>query len=378
MMKEISFYKPTVTERESELIKEVLYGQDPNSIIDKFEEALKKYFDAKHVITTNNSAAAHHLALSAMHIKRGDKIICSVNAFPSVAQAIRHFDAEPIFVDINEDDFNINPDALEKILKEQNHKKLKCAFVTHIAGQSAQMDEIREIGERYDVQILDDANRAIGFTYNGKKVGSKDSFLSCFQTNSQVQNPISTAGFFTTNDDEIAKNARLLRNYALVNGIDKYGNLSYIYDVVDIGLKYDINALNAAFSLAQLEKNDGFIKRQREIAAIYDKELAGYPQIATPVKKRDHIYSQYIIKVNKNRDGFARELLERGIHTSLHYIPIHLLSYYKNKYALKVNDFPTALKVYQQVLSLPIYDGLKDEDVYYICDTIKEILKNRA
>ncbi|MCD8213671.1 MAG: DegT/DnrJ/EryC1/StrS aminotransferase family protein [Campylobacter sp.] len=376
-MKEISFYKPTITERENELIKELLYNQDSKSVIDKFEEALKKYFDAKHVITTNNNAAAHHLALSSMDIKRGDKIICSVNAFPSVAQAIRHFDAEPIFVDINEDDFNINTDALEKILKEQNHKKLKCAFVTHMAGQSAELDEIYEIGERYEIKILDDANRAIGLTYKGKKVGG-DSFLSCFQTSSQVQNPISAAGFFTTNDDEIAKNAKLLRNYALVNGIDKYGNLSYIYDVVDIGLKYDTNALNAAYSLAQIEKNDGFIKRQREIAAIYDKELAEYPHITTPVKKRDHIYSQYIIKINKNRDGFARELLARGIHTSLHYIPIHLLSYYKNKYALKVNDFPTALKVYQQILSLPIYDALKDEDVYYICDTIKEISKNRV
>ena len=376
-MREIPFYKPTITERESELIEEALHSENTTDTVAQFEEKLKEYFGAKFVITTNNIAAAHHLALSAMDTKRGDKVICSVNAFPSIAQAVRHFDAEPIFVDIDEEDFNISPEALEKVLKEQNHKKLKCAFISHIAGQSAKLDEIKAICEKYGIVVLDDANRAIGLTYNGKKVGS-DSFLSCFQTNSRVQNPISTVGFFTTNDEEVYKKAKLLRNYALVNGIDKFGSLSYIYDVVDIGLKYDINSINAAFSIAQLEKTDELIKRRKKIAEIYDKELKECHNITTPVKKREHIYTQYIIKINKNRDSFARELLERGIHTSLHYIPIHLLSYYKNKYSLKVNDFPNALKTYQQVLSLPIYHSLSDEEVQYICNTVKEISKSRV
>lgn len=376
-MREIPFYKPTITERESELIEEALHSENATDTVAKFEEKLKEYFGAKFVVTTNNIAAAHHLALSAMDTKRGDKVICSVNAFPSVAQAVRHFDAEPIFVDIDEEDFNISPEALEKVLKEQNHKKLKCAFISHIAGQSAKIDEIKAICDKYGIVVLDDANRGIGLTYNGKKVGL-DSFLSCFQTNSRVQNPISTVGFFTTNDEEVYKKAKLLRNYALVNGIDKFGSLSYIYDVVDIGLKYDINSINAAFSIAQLEKTDELIKRRKKIAEIYDKELKECHNITTPVKKREHIYTQYIIKINKNRDSFARELLERGIHTSLHYIPIHLLSYYKNKYSLKVNDFPNALKAYQQVLSLPIYHSLSDEEVQYICNTVKEISKSRV
>lgn len=376
-MREIPFYKPTITERESELIEEALHSENATDTVAKFEEKLKEYFGAKFVVTTNNIAAAHHLALSAMDTKRGDKVICSVNAFPSVAQAVRHFDAEPIFVDIDEEDFNISPEALEKVLKEQNHKKLKCAFISHIAGQSAKIDEIKAICDKYGIVVLDDANRGIGLTYNGKKVGL-DSFLSCFQTNSRVQNPISTVGFFTTNDEEVYKKAKLLRNYALVNGIDKFGSLSYIYDVVDIGLKYDINSINAAFSIAQLEKTDELIKRRKKIAEIYDKELKECHNITTPVKKREHIYTQYIIKINKNRDSFARELLERGIHTSLQYIPIHLLSYYKNKYSLKVNDFPNALKAYQQVLSLPIYHSLSDEEVQYICNTVKEISKSRV
>lgn len=376
-MEEISFFKPTITSRESELINEALNSQGTD-MIDRLEESLKAYFDARHIIVTYNAAAAHHLALCAMDIKRGDKIVCSVNAFPSVAQAIRHFDAEPIFVDIDEDDFNIDPNALRATLDKHNHKKLKGVFVSHIGGQPAKMREIYEIAGEYGIKVLDDGNKSIGMTYDGKKIGNTGSFISCFQISSQLKNPVATAGFMITNDDEIAARAQLLRNYALLSGVDKYGNLGYIYDVVDIGVKYDITTLNAAYALAQFEKNDEFIARRAAIAEQYNKALEGCPHVRTPVKKRDHVYTQYIIKIDKNRDGFARELLEAGIHTSLHYIPIHMLKYYKDKYSLKVNDFPNALKVYQQVLSLPIYNALKDSEVSYICDKVQQIASSRV
>lgn len=376
-MEEISFFRPSITSRESELINEALNSQGTD-MIDRLEENLREYFDAKHAIVTYNAAAAHHLALCAMDIKRGDKIVCSVNAFPSVAQAIRHFDAEPIFVDIDEDDFNIDPAALRATLEKHNHKKLKGVFVSHIGGQPAKMREIYEIAGEYGIKVLDEANKSIGMTYDGKKIGNTGSFISCFQISSQLKNPVATAGFMITNDDDIAARAQLLRNYALLSGIDKYGNLGYIYDVVDIGVKYDITTLNAAYALAQFEKTEQFIARREQIARQYNEALSDCPHVSTPVKKRDHIYTQYIIKIDKNRDGFARELLEAGIHTSLHYIPIHMLKYYKDKYSLKVNDFPNALKVYQQVLSLPIYNALKDDEVAYICDKIRQIAKTRV
>ena len=231
----------------------------------------------------------------------------------------------------------------------------------------------------YDIKIIEDATGALGGTYNGKKIGSLEADITVFRFNPQSNNSISSAGIMTTKDEELSKRARLLRNHAIVGeGWDKYGNLGYVYDVVDIGLKYDLNELNAAFAIGQLEKNEAFIERRLEIADIYNHELASCPHVKTPVKKRDHVYSQYIIKIDKNRDNFAKELKERGIYTSLHYIPMHLLSYYKQKYSLRVNDFPKALSNYQQILSLPIYSSLSDKDVHYICDQIKEIAKNRV
>ena len=377
-MREIPFYKPTIDQRERTLIQEVL-DLEKATKVETLEKNFMKYIDCGDAISTFNGTAAMHLAMSALDLKRGDKIICSVNAFPSVAEVIRHFDAEPIFVDIDKDDFNIDVNQLETLLKNNTAKKLKGAFISHVAGQSANLDAIYDLAKTYDIKIIEDATNALGGTYNGEKIGSLDADITVFRFNPQANSSVSSAGIMTTKDETLSQRARLLRNHAIVgDGWDQYGNISYVYDVVDIGLKYDLNELNAAYAIGQLEKTDAFIERRLEIAQMYNKELASCPHVSLPVKKYDHVYSQYIIKIDKNRDGFAKELKERGIYTSLHYIPMHLLSYYKQKYAFRVNDFPKALSNYQQILSLPIYSSLSDEDVQYICDQIKEIAKNRV
>lgn len=377
-MKEIPFYKPFIDQREKSLINEVLDLEKANKV-EILEKEFVKYTGCGEAISTVNGTAAMHLAMCALDLKRGDKIICSVNAFPSVAEVVRHFDAEPIFVDIDKDDFNIDVDQLESVLKNNKAKKLKGAFISHIAGQPADMARIYELAKQYDIKIIEDATAALGSTYNGKKIGSLEADITVFRFNPQSNNSVSSAGVMTTKDPELAERARLLRNHALVGeGWDKFGNLGYVYDVVDIGLKYDLNELNAAFAIGQLEKNESFIERRLEIADIYNRELASCPHVSTPIKKRDHTYAQYIIKIDKNRDNFAKELKERGIYTGLHYIPLHLLSYYKHKYSLRVNDFPKALSNYQQILSLPIYSSLSDKDVLHICEQIKEIAKNRV
>lgn len=377
-MKEIPFYKPSIDNSEKALINEVLEFSD-NSKVDELEKNFSAYIGCEHSVSTCNGTAAMHLAMCALDLKRGDKIICSVNSFPSVAEVVRHFDAEPIFVDIDKDDFNMDMDELEKVLEKSNHKKLKAIFITHVAGQIANLDKIYELANIYSVKVVEDASQAMGGTYKGKKIGTTGSDITTFRFSPQMKNAIASGGIMSTDDEELMERAKLLRNHAIVSdGWDRFGNLGYVYDVVDIGLKYDINELNAAYAVAQLKKNDAFIQRRLEIAAIYNKELKDCPHVSTPVKKSDHIYNEYIIKIDKNRDGFAKELSKNGIFTSLHFIPLHLLSYYKQKYNLRVNDFPNALTNYQQILSLPIYTGLTNKEVYYICEQIKEIAKTRV
>ncbi len=378
-MEDIRFFKYSVDEKESKEIKDVLEQTGEDKVL-KLEKKFSDFVDCSHCISASSGTAAMHLSLMSIDLKRGDKIICSVNAFPSIAEVIRHFDAEPIFVDIDKDDFNIDPSKLDEVLTKSKHKKLKAVFVSHIAGQPAPMHEIYEIAKKHGVFIIEDASDAMGATYNGKKIGSLPySSLTTFSFSPNSSINMVNGGMITTNVEDFDERARLLRNHAIVGeNWKKYGNLDYIYDVVDIGVKYDLSELDAAFCLAQLEKNNNFIKRRQEIAAIYDKELANTNHISIPIKKREHIYSKYIIKVDKNRDSFARELAEKHIHTGLNYIPIHLLSYYKSKYNLRINDFPNALTNYQQILSLPIYASLSDDEVFYICEQVKNIAKTRV
>lgn len=378
-MENIAFYRPKMDQNERNIIEEILNNPMDCKLIEDFENTLKKYFHSKYAISASSGTAAKHLSLCAMDIKRGDKIICSVNSFIDIAEVVRYFDAEPIFVDIDENDFNISASEFEKVVKANKSKKLKCAFITHLGGQSAKMDEIYDIAKRYEIDIVDDATSSIGATYKGKKIGSfLDSKISCFQINQQFDKSLATAGFIITNDDNIAKRAILMRNHAIVNNISKDGSLGYIYDVVDIGTKYTLSLLDAAFVLEQFKKMDEFIARRLQIAKIYDKNLKNCPHVSIPFNNGEHIYTQYIIKIDKNRDSFAKELMNLGITTSLHYIPLNLLSYYKTKYNLKVNDFPNALRAYQQVLSLPIYADLSDEEVNYICESVLKIAKSRV
>jgi len=376
--KEIPFYKPYLDKREKEYVNEVLELKKANKV-EKLEEDFSAYIGSKYAISTNNGTSAMHLAMCALDLKRGDKIICSVNSFPSVAEVIRHFDAEPIFIDIDEDDFNIDLAVFEKLLEQNKSKKLKGVFINHIAGQPTQLDKFYKIAKLYNMKIVEDASEALGATFNGARIGGLKADITTFRFSPQMKHAVASGGILTTNSESLRDRAVLLRNHAIINdGWDAYGNLGYVYDVIDIGLKYDMNELNAAYALGQLEKNDFFIRRRQQIAKIYDEELRGCDHVSTPVEKREHIFSQYIIKVDKNRDSFARELKEKGINTALHYIPIHLLTYYRKKYNMRVNDFPNALKNYQKILSLPIYPSLSDKDVYYICEQIRKISKTRV
>jgi len=370
----IPFYRVEVGGDEREKIDEVFDGEAPN-IVEELETAFESYVGASYALATSHGTAALHLAMLAIDLKRGDKVLCSINAYPSVPEVVRHFDAEPIFIDINPDTFTIDLDKLEAYLAENKSKKLKAVIVSHVAGQSVELDRLYGIAKEYDVKIIEDASDALGSTYKGQKIGSTGADITCFDFSPHLRRNVCNGGMLVCDDEEIMERARSLRNHAMV--IDEEG-LGYIYDVTDIGSQYMMSPLDAATILIQLEKQDENIERQRAIAEIFNERLAEAPHIRTPIANDEHSYSLYIIKVDKNRDSFARELAARGIECGLHYIPLHLLSYYKSKYSLRVNDFPVALRNYQQVLSIPNYAALSDAQVEEICDAILDVASTRV
>ena len=376
MSKNIAIYKATLDNEELNQIRSVLEAKNDLSKVLEFEELINKYIGSKYAIATSTSTSALHLALSSMKLKRGDKILMSVNSFVNLPETVRHFDAEPIFVDINLEDMNLDIEKFEEAIIANKSKKLRAAIITFIGGLAPNLDKIYEIAKKYNILIIEDCRAALGTKYKGQKVGNLKADMTIFSTNpSPSKYAISRSGVLVTNNEELAKRAKLSRTHAITTAYDNYGNLDYVYDVDDIGHKFDLSELDAAYAIAQLKKTDGFIKRRQEIAKIYEQRLSGVKHITVLPFKEGHIYTQYIIKISRNRDAFARALKERGVATALNYIPLHLLSYYKSKYSIKITAFPNALNNYQQILSLPIYAGLLDEDVNYICDQVIEVAK---
>ena len=356
-------------------VSDTLDGEDVNQV-DELEKEFCEYVGSEYALATSHGTSALHLAMLALDLKRGDKIVCSVNAHPNVPEVVRHFDAEPVFIDIDADSYNINLDKLEAYLEENKSKKLKAVVITHLGGATVDLEHVYKMAKLYDVKIVEDASDALGATYKGDKIGSTGASIVCFNFSSHLKKNICNGGMLVTNDDEIMHRARLLSNHAIVRDED---SLEYIYDVVDIGNDYSMSELNAAYIRAVILDQDATIARQQVIANRYTTELSGVDHvILQDMQSEENSYSLYIIKIDKNRDSFAVELRDAGVGSGLHYIPLHLLSYYKAKYSLRVNDYPVALRSYQQVLSLPIYANMSDAQVKSVIDKIKKIAKTRV
>ncbi len=370
----IPFYRADIGTKERNRIESVLSG-DLTTAVEDLEANFEAYVGVSYALATSHGTSALHLAMLALDLKRGDKVLCSVNAYPAVPEVVRHFDAEPIFVDVNEENYNIDLDKLESYLSDNSSKKLKAVIVTHMAGQPTDLERLYNIAKIYNVKIVEDASDALGATYKGQKIGSTGADITCFSFSQYFKKSVTIGGMLVTDNEDIMERATLLRDHAMVVDED---SLDYIYDVTNIGSKYTMGALEAAFHDVQRAKQDSAIERQKAIAARYQAKLAGTPHIILPTASEDHSFSLYIIKVDKNRDSFSRELKKKKIETAIHYIPLHLMSYYKTKYSLRINDFPVALRNYQQILSLPIYASMSDKEVDYVCNAIKEIAKTRV
>ncbi len=371
----IPFYKFESTREEHSNVSDVLDDENINQVTE-LEAEFASYVGAKEALATSHGTSALHLAMLALDLKRGDKVVCSVNAHPNVPEVVRHFDAEPVFIDIDPLSYNINLDLLENFLEDNQSKKLKAVIITHIAGNTVDLDRVYSMAKIYDVKIVENAADALGATYKGKKIGSTGADITCFDFSAHLKKNICAGGMLVSDDDEMMHRARLLHHHGMVQDEDA---LEYIYEVVDIGNDYSLSPLNAAYIRAQLTKQDKDIARQREIAQMYNKGLEGVAHVTIPEgNTQESPFSLYIIKIDKNRDSFALDLKNAGIQTGLYYVPLHLLSYYKSKYSLRVNDFPVALRVYQQVLALPMYASMEDKEIKFVIDTIKKIAKTRV
>jgi len=333
------------------------------------ESRMARDLGIEHVLTTVNSTSALHLAMCALDLKRADKVICSVYAYADVPEVVRHFDAEPIFVDCEPFGYTIDPDKLEEALKKNKSKKLRAVIVNHVAGLPAQMDRIYELARQYDVAVIEDLSDAPGARYGEKPLGTGEGTLmgiACL--GNKIDNRFD-AGVLLTRDQECYERGSLLRNHARVPGSK---TIDYLYDIVDIGCQFRLNDYSALFAQALYDQQERNLRRRREIAEIYFRELEGLDHVKLPLRREDHTYYYFMVEIDRNRDAFARVLAERGIETALHYLPLHMTRYYKEKYDLSLFDYPWAMGVFQRVLSLPNRPDMSDDEVLQVCEAVRE------
>ncbi|WP_286676499.1 DegT/DnrJ/EryC1/StrS family aminotransferase [Peribacillus asahii] len=344
-----------------------------------FEEQFAEFLGEEiYSVAVNSATAGMHLALEAIGIKSEDEVITTPYTFTATAEVIRYFGAHPVFVDIDPSTFNIDVNQIEKAITS----KTKAIMPVHFAGLSCQMDEILRIAKKYNLKVIEDAAHALPTTYNGNLIGTLNSDATVFSFYATKTLATGEGGMLVTKDKNIAERCKNMRLHGINRDVfDRYTSTkpSWYYEVIAPGYKYNMTDIAASIGIQQLKKLWSFQKVRQKMATIYDNELADLPIILPPKPINDtHSWHLYIIQLNTSkvsRDEFISKMAENGVGCSVHFIPLHLHPYWKNTYQLHGHDFPNSLNIYNNVVSLPIYTKMTDQDQQKVIDSIKKILQ---
>lgn len=328
-----------------------------------FEENFAHYQNAKYGLAVNSGTAALHMALLAYGIGAGDEVITTPNTFIATAEAISHAGAKPVFVDTNSDTFNMDPNKIEAAITSQT----KAIIPVHLYGQPCDMDPIMEISRKYNLIVIEDACQAHGAEYKGQKVGSIGHAAAFSFYPGKNLGAYGEGGIVTTNNEEVAKKISMLRDHG--------SSQKYFHPY--IGYNYRMEGLQGAVLGVKLKRLEEWTEKRRKNAQMYNQLLASL-EVITPVEEsfNRHVYHLYVIRV-KNRDNLQKYLKENDIDSGLHYPqPIHLQKAY-NFLGYKEGDFPIAEASVREILSLPMYPELTQEQIELVAKTIKEFLSYR-
>ncbi len=356
----IPIAKPLISNEEKKAVLDVL---DSGIIaqgkkVKEFEEKFASYINSKYAIATSNGTNALHIALLSSNIKKNDEVITTPFSFIATANSILYTGAKPVFVDVNEDDFNINVD----LIQEKITKKTKAIMPVHLYGNPCNMKALMEIAEDKNLILIEDAAQAHGAEYNNKKIGSFST--SCFSFYPTKNITTGEGGMITTNNERIDNIARMIRDHG--------SNKKYYHDI--LGYNFRMTDINAAIGIVQLNKLDEFNKKRIENAIYLNNKLNVKGLILPKIKENTkHVFHQYTIRVtkgfNKTREDLIKILTENNIGNAIHYpVPIHKQKLYQD---LEYKDkLPIAEKLANEVLSLPIHPAVSKADLEYIASII--------
>jgi len=370
----IPYSKQYIDEEEIKAVEKVLRSNwlTTGPKVAEFESEFANYVHVKHAIAVNSGTAALHCAMYALSVGPGDEVIVPSMTFAATANCIVFQKGTPIFVDVVPDTLLISPDEIEKSITD----KTKVVIAVDYAGHPCDYESLREITKKYSLSLVADSCHALGGEYQGEKVGSLAD-LTVFSFHPVKHITTGEGGMITTDNKELANRLYTFRNHGITSDSQqREAQHSWYYEMVTLGYNYRITDIQCAMGICQMKKLPTFLARRREIAKIYDKAFSTSEKI-TPLAVRSdslHAYHLYVIGIKGGyRNQVFKTLREKGIGVNVHYIPPHLHPFYRNHFNTNLGDCPVAEAAYEQILSIPIFPGMTNDDIERVITSVSEV-----
>jgi len=346
--------------------------------IAEFEEAFAKFVGAKYAVAVSSGTAALHAAMYAIGIKPGDEVIVPTMTFAATANCVVFQGGRPVFVDVDAETLLIDPDQV----KAKITPRTKAVIAVDYTGQPCDYDALRKIADRHGLTLVTDACHALGATYKGRPVGSLAD-LNVFSFHPVKHITTGEGGMITTDNPDFAERMRIFRNHGINTDYrqrEKQG--SWFYEMVDLGYNYRITDIQCALGLSQLNKLPGWVKRRQEIAQKYDAAFAEFPAIR-PLKVRadvSHAYHLYVVRfdlkqLRATRAEIFTALRAEGIGVNVHYIPVHLHPFYRERFGTGPGLCPVAEVAYEEIVTLPIFPRMSANDVEDVITAVCKVVR---
>ncbi len=370
MTKKIPVCVPLLGEKELEYVVDCIktgWISSKVKYVEEFEKRFAKYCGCKYGISTTSGTTALHLALASIGVGKSDEVIIPAFTMIATAFAVVYCGAKPVLVDSEPETWNIDVNQIEKKITD----KTKAILVVHIYGHPCDMDPIMEIADKYGLYVIEDAAEVHGAEYKGRKTGGLG-HVGCFSFYANKIITTGEGGMIVTDDEEIAEKARLLRNMA-------FPERKRIYVHSELGFNYRMTNVQAAIGLAQLERIEEFVEMRRRNAYLYNEYLKDIEGITLPPEKEwaKNVYWMYSILIEPefgmSRDKLMEELEKRGIETRPFFTPMHMQPVFRKMGLFEGERYPVAEELSGKGMHLPSSSGLREEEIKYICNVIKNL-----